>query len=206
MKKILVLKSSILDNYSHSNKMTDYLVDSWLATNPNDQFTVRDLAKDPVPVLDQATMFAFGKEISMLSDKQKAARALSDELIAELKAHDVIVITAPMYNFSVPAQLKHYIDFIARAGETFSYSESGAVGLLKNKQAIVLTSRGGIHKDQPSDLIVPFLTQFLGFIGITDVQFVLTEGVAYSEDYAQQAHLKAQKELDAIIMAKSTAF
>lgn len=186
--------------------MTDYLVDSWLATNPNDQFTVRDLAKDPVPVLDQATMFAFGKEISMLSDKQKAARALSDELIAELKAHDVIVITAPMYNFSVPAQLKHYIDFIARAGETFSYSESGAVGLLKNKQAIVLTSRGGIHKDQPSDLIVPFLTQFLGFIGITDVQFVLTEGVAYSEDYAQQAHLKAQKELDAIIMAKSTAF
>ena len=205
MKKILVLKSSILDNYSHSNKMADYLIENWHATNPNTQFTVRDLAKDPVPALDQATMFAFGKDTSILSEDQKVARALSDELIAELKAHDVIIITAPMYNFSVPAQLKHYIDFIARAGETFSYSEAGAVGLVENKQVIVLTSRGGVHKDQPSDLIVPFLTQFLAFIGINDVQFVLTEGVAYGEDYAQQSHLQAQKELDAIINTMNIA-
>ncbi|WP_049199567.1 NAD(P)H-dependent oxidoreductase, partial [Proteus mirabilis] len=69
--------------------------------------TLRDLAKDPIPVLDQATLFAFGKDTAMLSEQQKAARALSDTLINELKAHDIIVITAPMYNFSIPSQLKH---------------------------------------------------------------------------------------------------
>lgn len=199
MKKILVLKSSILDNYSHSNKMTDYFIENWQTNHKDDLITVRDLAKDPVPILDQATLFAFGKETAMLSDEQKTARALSDELINELKAHDMIVIAAPMYNFSISAQLKHYIDFIARAGETFTYTEAGAVGLLKNKQAVVLTSRGGVHKDQPSDLIVPFLTQFLAFIGINGIQFIMAEGTAFGEEYAQQSHLQAQKEIDTII-------
>lgn len=202
MKKILILKSSILDNYSHSNKMTDYLIENWQTNHKDDLITVRDLAKDPVPVLDQATLFAFGKETAMLSDEQKAARALSDELISELKAHDMIVIAAPMYNFSISAQLKNYIDFIARAGETFTYTEAGAVGLLENKQAVVLTSRGGVHKDQPSDLIVPFLTQFLAFIGINDVQFIMAEGTAFGEEYTQQSHLQAQKEIDALIRNK----
>lgn len=202
MKKILVLKSSILDSYSHSNKMTDYLIKNWQTNHKDDLITVRDLAKDPVPVLDQATLFAFGKETAMLSDEQKAARALSDELISELKAHDMIVIAAPMYNFSISAQLKNYIDFIARAGETFTYTEAGAVGLLENKQAVVLTSRGGVHKDQPSDLIVPFLTQFLAFIGINDVQFIMAEGTAFGEEYTQQSHLQAQKEIDALIRSK----
>ncbi|MBG2875022.1 FMN-dependent NADH-azoreductase [Proteus alimentorum] len=203
MKKILVLKSSILDSYSHSNKMTDYLIENWQANHKDDLITVRDLAKDPVPVLDQVTLFAFGKETAMLSDEQKTARALSDELISELKAHDMIVIAAPMYNFSISAQLKHYIDFIARAGETFTYTEAGAVGLLENKQAVVLTSRGGVHKNQPSDLIVPFLTQFLAFIGINDVQFIMAEGTAFGEEYAQQSHQQAQKEIDTVVSTKN---
>lgn len=203
MKKILVLKSSILDSYSHSNKMTDYLIENWQKNHKDDLITVRDLAKDPVPALDQATLFAFGKDVSILSDEQKSARALSDELINELKAHDMIVIAAPMYNFSISAQLKHYIDFIARAGEIFTYTEAGAVGLLENKQAVVLTSRGGVHKDKPSDLIVPFLTQFLAFIGINDVQFIMAEGTAFGEEYAQQSHLQAQKEIDTVISTKN---
>lgn len=203
MKKILVLKSSILDSYSHSNKMTDYLIENWQKNHKDDLITVRDLAKDPIPALDQATLFAFGKDVSILSDEQKSARALSDELINELKAHDMIVIAAPMYNFSISAQLKHYIDFIARAGETFTYTEAGAVGLLENKQAVVLTSRGGVHKDKLSDLIVPFLTQFLAFIGINDVQFIMAEGTAFGEEYAQQSHLQAQKEIDTVISTKN---
>lgn len=203
MKKILVLKSSILDSYSHSNKMIDYLIENWQKNHKDDLITVRDLAKDPIPALDQATLFAFGKDVSILSDEQKSARALSDELINELKAHDMIVIAAPMYNFSISAQLKHYIDFIARAGETFTYTEAGAVGLLENKQAVVLTSRGGVHKDKLSDLIVPFLTQFLAFIGINDVQFIMAEGTAFGEEYAQQSHLQAQKEIDTVISTKN---
>ncbi|AYY80713.1 MULTISPECIES: FMN-dependent NADH-azoreductase [Proteus] len=203
MKKILVLKSSILESYSHSNKMADYLIENWQNNYKDDVITVRDLAKNTVPTLDQATLFAFGQETEMLSDEQKVARALSDELISELKSHDMIIITAPMYNFSIPAQLKHYIDYIARAGETFKYTEAGSVGLLENKQAIVLTSRGGVHKDQPSDLIVPFLKQFLAFIGIHDVQFIMAEGTAFGEEYTQQAHLQAQKEIDAVIDTRS---
>ncbi|HCN42408.1 MULTISPECIES: FMN-dependent NADH-azoreductase [Proteus] len=203
MKKILVLKSSILESYSHSNKMADYLIENWQNNYKDDVITVRDLAKNTVPTLDQATLFAFGQETEMLSDEQKVARALSDELISELKSHDMIIITAPMYNFSIPAQLKHYIDYIARAGETFKYTEAGSVGLLENKQAIVLTSRGGVHKDQPSDLIVPFLKQFLAFIGIHDVQFIMAEGTAFGEEYTQQAHLQAQKEIDAVINTRS---
>lgn len=203
MKKILVLKSSILDNYSHSNKMADYLIENWQNNHKDDLITVRDLAKDTVPTLDQATLFAFGKETAMLSDEQKVARALSDELIRELKAHDIIVITAPMYNFSIPAQLKHYIDYIARAGETFKYTEAGSVGLLEDKQAVILTSRGGIHKDKPSDLIVPYLTQFLAFIGINDVQFIMAEGTAFGEEHTQQSHLQAQKEIDTVVSTKN---
>ncbi|MCD4628065.1 FMN-dependent NADH-azoreductase [Proteus mirabilis] len=199
MNKLLVLKSSILENYSHSNKMADYLIENWQKHHQNDLITLRDLAKDPIPVLDQATLFAFGKDTAMLSEQQKAARALSDTLINELKAHDIIVITAPMYNFSIFSQLKHSIDFIARAGETFKYTETGSVGLLEDKQVIVLTSRGGIHKGQPSDLIIPYLTQFLSFIGINNIQFILTEGTALGEEYAQQSHAQAQKEIDLII-------
>ncbi|WP_259466377.1 NAD(P)H-dependent oxidoreductase [Proteus mirabilis] len=104
-----------------------------------------------------------------------------------------------MYNFSIFSQLKHSIDFIARAGETFKYTETGSVGLLEDKQVIVLTSRGGIHKGQPSDLIIPYLTQFLSFIGINNVQFILTEDTALGEEYAQQSHAQAQKEIDLII-------
>ncbi len=87
----------------------------------------------------------------LLTPRQQDALALSDELIAELKAHDVIVIAAPMYNFNIPTQLKNYFDLIARAGITFRYTEKGPEGLVTGKRAVVLSSRGGIHKDTPTD-------------------------------------------------------
>ncbi|HAU5550415.1 TPA: NAD(P)H-dependent oxidoreductase [Proteus mirabilis] len=140
----------------------------WQKHHQNDLITLRDLAKDPIPVLDQAILFDFGKDTAI-------------------------------YNFSIFSQLKHSIDFIARAGETFKYTETGSVGLLEDKQVIVLTSRGGIHKGQPSDLIIPYLTQFLSFIGINNVQFIFTEDTALGEEYAQQSHVQAQKEINLII-------
>lgn len=122
-----------------------------------------------------------------LTPHQKETLALSDELIAELKSHDTLIIGAPMYNFNIPTQLKIYFDLVARAGQTFRYTSEGAEGLVTGKKAIVISSRGGIHADTPTDLITPYLKLFLGFIGIADVEFVLAEGFAYGPDAAEKA-------------------
>lgn len=106
MSKVLVLKSSILAGYSQSGQLTDYFVDQWQAKHPADQVTVRDLAASPIPVLDGELVGAMRPSDAPLTPRQQDALALSDELIAELKSHDVIVIAAPMYNFNIPTQLK----------------------------------------------------------------------------------------------------
>ena len=124
-----------------------------------------------------------------------------EELIAELKAHDVIVIAAPMYNFNISTQLKNYFDLVARAGVTFRYTENGPEGLVTGKKAIVITSRGGIHKDGPTDLVTPYLSTFLGFIGITDVKFVFAEGIAYGPEMAAKAQSDAKAAIDSIVAA-----
>ena len=168
MSKVLVLKSSILAGYSQSNQLSDYFVEQWREKHSADEITVRDLAANPIPVLDGELVGALRPSDAPLTPRQQEALALSDELIAELKAHDVIVIAAPMYNFNISTQLKNYFDLVARAGVTFRYTENGPEGLVTGKKAIVITSRGGIHKDGPTDLVTPYLSTFLGFIGITD--------------------------------------
>ncbi|BDH46031.1 FMN-dependent NADH-azoreductase [Salmonella enterica subsp. enterica serovar Choleraesuis] len=201
MSKVLVLKSSILANYSQSNQLSDYFIEQWLEKNSSDEITVRDLAVNPIPVLDGELVGAMRPSDTPLSARQKEALALSDELIAEIKAHDVIVFNAPMYNFNIPTQLKTYFDLIARAGVTFRYTEKGPEGLVTGKRAVVISSRGGIHKDSPTDLVTPYMQTILGFIGITDVNFVLEEGVAYGPDVAAKAQNDAKAAIDSIIAA-----
>ncbi|TCV99844.1 FMN-dependent NADH-azoreductase [Biostraticola tofi] len=201
MSKILILKSSILATFSQSNQLADYFADQWQAAHAGDQITVRDLAEQPVPVLDGELVGALRPADATLTPRQQEALDLSDELIAELQAHDVIVFAIPMYNFSIPTQLKNYFDLIARAGVTFRYSEQGPEGLVLNKRALVLTSRGGIHKDTPSDLIAPYLKLFLGFLGITDVSFVYAEGIAYGPEVVGKAHDDAKAAIDSYIVA-----
>jgi len=145
MSKVLVLKSSILANFSQSNQLADYLVAQYQAANSGSTVTVRDLAADPIPVLDGELVGALRPSDAPLSPRQEEALALSNTLIDELQAHDVIVIAAPMYNFNIPTQLKTYFDLVARAGVTFKYTEKGPEGLVKGKRVIVLTSRGGFH-------------------------------------------------------------
>lgn len=141
MSKVLVLKSSILAGYSQSGQLTDYFIEQWREKHVADEITVRDLAANPVPVLDGELVGAMRPGDAPLTPRQQEALALSDELIAELKAHDVIVIAAPMYNFNIPTQLKNYFDLIARAGITFRYTEKGPEGLVTGKRAVVLQSR-----------------------------------------------------------------
>ncbi|CNI03251.1 FMN-dependent NADH-azoreductase [Yersinia vastinensis] len=201
MSKVLVLKSSILATYSQSNQLADFFVEQWQAAHPDDEITVRDLAAQPIPVLDGELVGALRPSDTALTPRQQEALALSDELIAQLQANDVIVMAAPMYNFNIPTQLKNYFDLIARAGVTFRYTEKGPEGLITGKRAIILTSRGGIHKDTPTDLVVPYLRLFLGFIGITDVEFVFAEGIAYGPEVATKAQADAKELLTQVVSA-----
>ncbi|WP_413604506.1 FMN-dependent NADH-azoreductase [Escherichia fergusonii] len=201
MSKVLVLKSSILAGYSQSNQLSDYFVEQWREKHSADEITVRDLAANPIPVLDGELVGALRPSDAPLTPRQQEALALSDELIAELKAHDVIVIAAPMYNFNISTQLKNYFDLVARAGVTFRYTENGPEGLVTGKKAIVITSRGGIHKDDPTDLVTPYLSTFLGFIGISDVKFVFAEGIAYGPEMAAKAQSDAKAAIDSIVAA-----
>ncbi|EKN4747144.1 MULTISPECIES: FMN-dependent NADH-azoreductase [Yersinia] len=201
MSKVLVLKSSILATYSQSNQLADFFVEQWKAAHAGDEITVRDLAAQPIPVLDGELVGALRPSDAALTPRQQEALALSDELIAELQANDVIVMAAPMYNFNIPTQLKNYFDLIARAGVTFRYTEKGPEGLITGKRAIILTSRGGIHKDTPTDLVVPYLRLFLGFIGITDVEFVFAEGIAYGPEVATKAQADAKELLTQVVSA-----
>lgn len=193
MSNVLVLKSSILGEYSQSTKLIEHFV----STLGNQTITNRDLAADALPVLDGeiATGLRGGDE---LSQRQQEAIALSDTLIEEIKANDTIVIAAPMYNFTIPTQLKNWFDLIARAGVTFTYTEQGPVGLLTGKKAIIVTTRGGMHKDSNNDHIVPYLKTILGFVGITDVEFVYGEALAMGPEMAEKGLTEAKTQLEAI--------
>lgn len=199
MSKVLVLKSSILAGYSQSSQLADFYIEQ--AKAQGKEVTVRDLAANPIPVLDGELVGAMRPSDTPLSPRQQEALDLSDELIAELQAHDEVVIAAPMYNFNIPTQLKNYFDLIARAGVTFRYTEAGPEGLVKGKTAVVISSRGGIHKDTPTDLLTPYVKLFLGFIGITDVEFVFAEGIAYGPEVATKAANDAKDVLKQIVAA-----
>lgn len=190
MSRVLALKSSILGDYSQSTK----LVEEFIKNVDQDKLTVRDLAANPLPVLDFSVATAL-RATEDLSQDQQAIVDLSDTLIEEIKAADTLVIAAPMYNFTIPTQLKNWIDLIARAGVTFTYTENGVKGLIEGKKAIVVTTRGGIHKDAATDSATPYLRTVLGFVGITDVEFVYAEALNMGEDAAAKGISEAQSKL-----------
>jgi FMN-dependent NADH-azoreductase len=196
MANVLVLKSSILGDYSQSAKLVDHLQQHWQTQGA--QVTVRDLVENPLPVLDGEIAMAL-RGGDDLSAKQQQALALSDELVAELKAHDTIVIAAPMYNFSIPTQLKNWIDLIARAGITFTYTETGPKGLIEGKRAVLLTTRGGVHKDGATDHVVPYLKTVLGFIGIENVDTVYGEALNMGPEASEQGINFAKQSIDQLV-------
>ncbi|MGF1687861.1 FMN-dependent NADH-azoreductase [Photobacterium japonica] len=190
MANVLVIKSSILGDYSQSNGLIDHLVDSLETAS----IIERDLATTPVPVLDGEIAGGL-RGGDNLTQKQQDALNLSNQLIDEIHASDTLVIGAPMYNFSIPTQLKNWFDLIARAGVTFSYTENGPVGLLTGKKVIVVTTRGGMHKDGATDTMVPYLKTILGFVGMTDVQFVYAEALNMGEEMASKGLENAKAEI-----------
>ncbi|EKO3405028.1 FMN-dependent NADH-azoreductase [Vibrio fluvialis] len=195
MSRVLALKSSILGDYSQSSK----LLDAYLTKFNQDELDVRDLAAEPLPVLDFSVATAL-RATEDLSEEQQKVVALSDELIAEVKAADTLVIAAPMYNFTIPTQLKNWFDLIARAGVTFKYTEAGVQGLIEGKKAVVITTRGGIHKDSATDNVTPYLKTILGFVGITEVEFVYAEALNMGEEPAAKGIESAKSQLEAIAL------
>ncbi len=134
--------------------------------------TRRDLAAEPTPPIDAGWIEANFTPAEQRTPAQSARLALSDGLIAELRAADLLLLAAPIYNFGPPAALKAWIDQVARARETFRYTEQGPVGLLTGKRAVAFVASGGTEVDGPIDFMTPYLRHALGFIGIGDVTVV----------------------------------
>jgi FMN-dependent NADH-azoreductase len=194
--KILQLNSSVRGAASESTRVASAIVARLTAANPAAQVSVRDLGANPTPVLDGVALGALFTPADQRSAEQAARVALDDALIAEAQAADVIVIGAPMYNFSMPIQLKAWFDAIARAGVTFRYTETGPQGLLKNKKVYVATARGGIYPAD-ADPQVPQIRMLLNFLGMTDNQFIYSAGLAMGPELAA----KGQADADAAVAA-----
>ena len=177
---ILQIKSSLFGDEGQSSQLANEFVAALLDRHPGAELRVRDLVRDPVPHLDSERLQALGAK-DRASPEQQAVVGLSDTLIEELRRADVLVLGLPMYNFGVPSQLKAWYDHIARAGVTFRYTEKGPEGLLTGKRAYIFAARGGEYAASGDDWQAQFVRVILGFIGMTDVQFVFAEGLAISE-------------------------
>lgn len=205
MSNLLVINSSANTGASVSRILIEETVSRALEAAPNTAVVRRDLGSDPVPHLTTANLA--GVRGTPATEEEFAARALSDELIAELRAADTLVIAAPMYNFSVPTSLRAWFDFVLRAGETFRYTEAGPEGLLKGKKVIVLTSRGGLYSEGPgaaADFQEPYLRHLLGFIGITDITFIHAEKIGYGPEARDAAIAGAKGEIARVARSFST--
>ena len=174
---LLHIDSSALGANSVTRELSAAIVGRWRDALPDLRVSYRDLDLDPVPHVT-------GRGLSGADADEVAAAARTLE---EFLAADVIVIGAPMYNFSVPSTLKAWIDRIAVAGKTFRYTADGAQGLAGGKQVIIASGRGGLHSGAPSDFQEPYLRQVFGFLGIDEVTFVRAEGVAYSPEHRAEA-------------------
>ncbi|ATR82288.1 FMN-dependent NADH-azoreductase [Pseudomonas sp. HLS-6] len=198
MSRVLIIESSARQNDSISRQLTRDFIAQWQSAHPTDAITVRDLAANPVPHLDETLLGGWMKPQEQRSAEELKALQRSNELTDELLAADVLVMAAPMYNFTIPSTLKAWLDHVLRAGITFKYTETGPQGLLTGKRAYVLTARGGIHAGGASDHQEPYLRQVMAFIGIHDVTFIHAEGLNMGGDFHDKGLNQAKAKLAAV--------
>lgn len=198
MKTLLQINASLHSDRGQSSVLASQFVDKWRQSNPDGRVVVRDLGANPPPHLTAERFQAFLTAPEQRTASQVAFTAESDELINELESADIVVIGLPMYNFGIPSTLKAWIDHIARAGKTFSYTANGPVGLLRDRPVLLFAARGGFYKGTPRDTQSAYMTHFLNFIGIRDIEFVYAEGLAMGDDARQQALSKAMQSIEQI--------
>ncbi|WP_375738212.1 FMN-dependent NADH-azoreductase [Pseudomonas boanensis] len=194
--KLLHLDSSILGDASASRQLSRSVVEAWQAAEPAAQVTYRDLASDALSHLSALSLVAGGTPAELRDAAQKYEAELGETTLSEFLAADAIVIGAPMYNFAVPTQLKAWIDRIAVAGKTFTYTEAGPKGLAGGKKVVVVSTAGGVHNGQPSGSAhEDYLCFVLGFLGITDIEIIRAQGLAYGEEPRANAISAAQEQI-----------
>lgn len=195
---LLNIHASFSGETAASSRLADRFAADWLAQNPTGRIASRDLAAQPVPHLTAERFQAFLAPAEARDADQRSVVEYSDTLIDELRQADVIVFAIPMYNFSVPSTVRAYFDHIARVGVTFSYTATGPEGLLKGKKAYVFITRGGVYPAS-ADTQTPYLRQFLGFIGITDVEFIYAEGMGMGEETREKSLASAHASIAKLV-------
>jgi FMN-dependent NADH-azoreductase len=173
-----------------------------LASRPGCNLTVRDLARQPLPHIDDSFAVARNTPADLLTSAQKSALSLSDKVLTELFAADTLIIAAAMINFGIPSSLKAYIDHIVRPGITFRYGANGPEGLVLGKKAYLVVARGGDYSQHPMQGLNfqdTYLKAALGFIGITDVEVIAVEGIAFGPEVAEKAVSNALARVNTIV-------
>ena len=199
--QLLHIDSSILGTNSVSRQLTADIVAAWTASHPGTQVDYLDVAANaPAHLGADALGFRTGQTAATEAERQE--NAVSEALVSQFLAADVVVMGAPLYNFTVPTQLKAWIDRVAQIGRTFKYTDKGAVGLAGGKTVIVALSRGGLYSSSEAGRAAEhqetYLQTVMGFMGITDVRFVRAEGIGMGPDAKAQALLSAKADIRAL--------
>ena len=201
MAKVLHIDSSVRSTGSLTRQLGGEFIAKLKAADPSTTVVTRDLATSPVPHLTEQMLGAYFTPAEQRNAEQAFVIKTSDTLVDELLAAVTIVIGAPMYNFSVTSGLKAWIDHVARAGRTFKYGANGPEGLVSGKKVIVFVATGGAYSEGPAaayDHTTTYLRSVLGFLGMTDVTFVVTEGVAMGEEAVAAALAKSRAQIEAL--------
>lgn len=194
--KLLHVDGSILGDHSVSRTVSAAIVSHLKAGAPDLDVTYRDVAATPIPHLSGAYLAGQQPNASNTPDIQNDV-ALGREVLEEFLAADIVVIGAPLYNFTISSQLKAWVDRILVAGRTFKYTETGAVGLVPEKRVIVAVARGGLYGSGTANAVAEhaetYLRAVLGFIGVTKPEIIVAEGIAFGPEAREKALAEALK-------------
>ena len=203
--KLLHVDSSITGDNSASRKLTQQVVNAWVEKHPDTQVEYLDLVTNAPNHFTMAAMAPRTGQTDGLSAEQVAENAVSEKMVSQFLAADVVVIGAPFYNFSIPSQLKAWVDRLAQPGRTFRYTAEGPEGLAKGKTVIIASSRGGVYSTseamQALEHQESYLKVVLGFFGIPDVRIVRAEGLGMGPDAVAAAFASAADEIKAAVAA-----
>ncbi len=198
---LLHIDSSALGDFSASRELTRHLADTLRAGRPRAKYRYRDLAAAPPAHVTGALLSVLRAQQQDIAPELQPEVSFTDELLREFLAADVLIVGAPMYNFSIPSTLKAWIDRVAQAGKTFRYTASGPEGLAGGKQVIIVSSRGSVIAGTPYEMAMDhqeaYLRTVFGFFGITDIQVLRAEGIGLSPESRSgslaRAHEQAQQ-------------
>lgn len=194
-KRLLHINSSARLAGSESRRLSRRFVRQWIDSHPEYQVVERDLGSKPLPHLDEVMLDTMQLPPEQHTQEMVRIGDRIDMLIEEFLSADVVVLGVPMYNLGIPSTLKAYIDHIAMAGRTFAYTEQGAVGLVPDRPVYIITARGGLHSGRETDQQLPYLKSLFNFLGVSDLNFIHSEGLNMGEAMRRKALQGAQDEI-----------